>query len=131
MRERPTTDPDALIAEIAITEVVPSKVVLNTLGYAPFGIGLAVKAVRAIAKDKSTVAFEARVRDAQTQEILLMLADREAEQIAAVTVRGFTWYSHAHRIIDSWSDQFVQVANRDLVVDEIVKDTKVFTLKPW
>ena len=125
----PPTSPDTLILEMALTEVVPSKVVLNALGYAPFGIGLAIKAVRGMANDVSTVAFEARLREASTREVVGMVADREAEQKAAVSVRGLTWYSHAHSIIDTWADQFVKTANRK--PGETVEDTKAFTLKPW
>ena len=58
-----------------------------------------------------------------------MVADREAEQQAAVSVRGLTWYSHAHSIIGTWADQFVKTANRK--PGETVEDTKSFTLKPW
>jgi hypothetical protein len=114
---------------MALTEVVPSKVVLNALGYAPFGIGLAIKAVRGIAQDVSTVAFEARLHQASTREVVAMMADREAEQKALVSVQGLTWYSHTHSIIDAWADQFVKVANRK--PGETVEDTKQFTLKPW
>src|SRR5262249_19026080 len=42
----PTNDPDTLQLEFALTEVVPSKVFLNALGYAPFGIGMGISAVR-------------------------------------------------------------------------------------
>jgi len=127
--ESPSTAPDALIVEVALIEVVPSKVALNALGYAPFGIGLTITAVRSIAKDTSTAAFEARIRDASTQVVVAMMADRESEQVAAVSVRGLTWYSHAETMITHWAGQFVQVANRK--PGETVKDTDVFTLKPW
>jgi hypothetical protein len=122
-------DPKALTFEVAITEVVPSKTVLNALGYAPFGIGMAISAVRMVAKDQSTAAFEARVRDASTNEVIAMLADRESEQFAPVSVRGLTWYSHAKTMIDQWSKQFVAVANRE--PGQKVKDTDTITLKPW
>jgi uncharacterized protein DUF3313 len=127
--DAPSKDSDAITMEVAITEVVPSKVVLNALGYAPFGIGLAINAVRAIAKDESSAAFEARVRDASTGEVVAMAADREAQQFAPVSVRGLTWYSHAKTMIDQWATQFVQVANRQ--PGEMVKDTDTITLKPW
>ncbi len=58
-----------------------------------------------------------------------MVADREAEQLAIVSVRGMTWYSHAKTMIDQWARQFVQVANRK--PGEKVEDTEAFTLKPW
>jgi hypothetical protein len=127
--DAPTADPDALIVEIAIIEVVPSKVALNALGYAPFGIGLTINAVRMVAKDTSTCAFEGRVRDAATKDIVATMADREAQQLALVSVRGLTWYSNAETIITQWSKQFVEVANRK--PGETVKGTDAFTLKPW
>ena len=127
--EAPTNESDALIIEVALIEVVPSKVALNALGYAPFGIGMGVNAARMVAKDTSTVAFEGRVRDAATKEVVATVADREAQQLAYVSVRGFTWYSNAETIITQWADQFVKVANRK--PGETVKDVEAFTLKPW
>ena len=123
--------PDTLIAEIALTEIVPSKVVLNALGFAPFGIGAGVKVLKSVIGAKSTVAFEARVRDGDTGEIVAMFADREAEQLDPAGIKGLKWYSHAHGIIDDWAEQFVRVANRDREAGEVVKDTRPFTLKPW
>lgn len=127
--DAPTTDKDALVVEVALIEVVPSKVALNALGYAPFGVGMAINAVRAVAKDTSTCAIEARFRDASTGEIVATMADREAQQFAPVSVRGLTWYSNAETIIKQWADQFVKVANRK--PDETVEDVQAFTLKPW
>ena len=127
--DAPSKEPDAITLEIAITEVVPSKVVLNALGYAPFGIGLAINAVRMVGHDESTAAFEARVRDGATNEIIAMAADREAQQFAPISVRGLTWYSHAKTMIDQWATQFVNIANRR--PGEMVKDTETITLKPW
>jgi hypothetical protein len=127
--ESSPNSPDALVIEMALIEVVPSKVVLNALGYAPFGIGLAITAVRGLADDVSSVAIEARLRDAATREIVAMIADREIEQRAIVSVRGLTWYSHAQAIITNWANQFVEIANRK--PDETVKGAGRFTLKPW
>jgi hypothetical protein len=127
--DEPTHDKDALILEAAIIEVVPSKVALNALGYAPFGIGTTVNAVRMIAKDTSTCACEMRVSDAGTNETVAMMADREAQQFAVASVRGFTWYSNAETIITQWAGQLVQLMNRK--PGENVKDVDAFTLKPW
>src|SRR5262249_7546558 len=127
--DKPTESPDTMVLEVALIEVVPSKVTLNALGYAALGIGVGIKAVRAFADDKSSVAFEARGRDASTNEVLVMAADRETEQFAPVSVRGLTWYSHAHTIIDAWAQQFVQLENRQQ--GEVVADTSAMTLKPW
>jgi hypothetical protein len=58
-----------------------------------------------------------------------MLADREAEQKAVVSVRGLTWYSHAQAIISQWATQFVQMSNQK--PGEVIKDSDPFTLQPW
>jgi hypothetical protein len=127
--DAPSTDPDALTFEIAIIEVVPSKVVINALGYAPFGIGMGVTAARMVMKDESSCAFEARGRDGASGEVVFTVADREAQQLTVVDARGMTWYSHAEGIIDDWSKQFVKIANRR--PGETVEDTSQFRLKPW
>lgn len=127
--DHPTHDPHTLVLEFALVEVVPSKVVLNALGYAPFFIGTGITVVRTVAQDKSSAAFEARTRDAATQEIVLQAADREAEQFAVIDVRGLTWYSDAEGIIDVWSKQLVLVANRK--PGEKVEGAPTFRLLPW
>jgi len=128
--DAPGNEPGTLIVEVALTEIVPSKVTLNALGIVmPYGLGLPISAVRAMANDQSSVAIEARLRDANSGAIVAMLADREVEQAAPVTVRAFSWYSHAKRIIDTWAQQFVQIAHRK--PGEVVKDADTFTLAPW
>ena len=127
--DQATRDRDALILEMALIEVVPSKVVLNALGYAPFGVGLTLNALRTIGNDKSTVAFEAHARDAATGEILLLAADREAQQMAVVDLRALTWYSHADGIVNDWAKQFVRVLNQK--PGEVIKDSPKFRLQPW
>ena len=42
----PKAETGVLVFEFALIEVVPSKVVLNGLGYAPFGVGLSLNLVR-------------------------------------------------------------------------------------
>jgi len=118
--------PNTLIGEIALVEIVPSKVTLNAIGYAPF-VGTAAKLLRNTTS-KSSVAFEARVRDGATGEIVALFADREEEKMAPINVKDLTWYGHAESIIWEWAHQFVKVANRKK--GEEVKDSKPFTLKP-
>lgn len=121
---------DTIVIELALIEVVPSKIVLNALGYTPvFFIGTAISVTRAIAQDVSTVAMEARIKDSGTGDTLIMMADREQEQMAVVSVRGLTWYSHAQSIISQWASQFVALSNAK--PGELVKDSDPFTLQPW
>src|SRR5581483_305564 len=85
--DKPSNDPNELICEFALVEVVPSTVVLNALEYAPFFVGTGITIVRTLAQDVSTAAFEARFRDAHTGQVVVQLADREQEQMAVVSVR--------------------------------------------
>jgi hypothetical protein len=124
-----TRDPHALVYEVALIEVVPSKVLLNALEYAPFFVGTGITVLRDIGNDKSTAAFEGRTRDAATGEIVMLAADREAEQFAPVDIRGLTWFSDAEGIIDGWSTQFVQILNAK--PGEAVAGTATFRLLPW
>jgi hypothetical protein len=127
--ESPSHAPHTLVCETALTELVPSKVLLNALGYAPFYVGTGITVVRAIANDKSSVAFEARVRDAASGEIVILAADRETEQYAPLDLRGLTWYSDAEGIIDDWSKQFVNITNAK--PGEKVEGSPTFRLLPW
>jgi len=127
--DAPTENSRAVVFETALIQLVPSKVALNALGYAPFGVGLGVSAVRGAANDKSTAAFEARIRDAATGEIILLAADREQEDFALIDLRGFKWYTHIHAIIDSWSKQWVRVVEQK--PGEKIKDVDTFRLLPW
>ncbi|MFP5212634.1 MAG: DUF3313 family protein, partial [Acidobacteriota bacterium] len=78
---------------------------------------------------KATVAFEAKIRDGLTNEVLAMAADREQGKSAPINLKALTWYKEAEGIIDEWAGQFVQIANRR--PGEVVKDSSPFTLKAW
>jgi hypothetical protein len=127
--DTPTRDPHALVCEVALIEVVPSKVALNALGYAPFYVGTGITVVRGLANDKSSAAFEGRTRDAGTGEIVMLAADRETEQFALVDVRGLTWYGDAEGIMDEWSKQFVEILNAK--PGETIAGSSTFRLLPW
>ena len=124
--------PNTLVAEFALTEVVPNRIVLNALGYAAGPVaGPAGSAAANVetASTKSTVAFEARMRDGSTKEIVAMFADRESQKYSPVNVKDLTWYGHTRSIIREWAEQFVRLANKQ--PGEIIKDSPPFDLRPW
>jgi hypothetical protein len=119
-----------LVLEMALTELVPSNPVLEAMSIAaPYGSGVLVQAAARESGAKATVAFEAKIKDASTDEVLAMAADREQGKSAPVNVRALTWYKEAEGIIDEWAGQFVQIVNRQ--PGEIVEDSSPFTLSPW
>ena len=121
-----------MIAEFALTEVVPNRIVLNALGYAAGPVaGPAGSAAANLetATTKSTVAFEGRMKDGETKEVVALFADRESQKYSPVNVKDLTWYGHARSIIREWADQFVRMASK--APTEIIKDSPPFDLRPW
>jgi len=122
--------PDSLTLELALTELIPSHVVMEALSLvAPYGSGVAVQAAAKGSESKCTVAFEAKIIDSTGRQVLAMAADREQGKIAPINLNALTWYGEAHVIIDEWAGQFVKIANRR--PGEVVEDSSPFTLSPW
>ena len=128
-RFKVVTKPDetTLVLELAIIELTPNKPYLKLARFAPFGAGAAVTLLNQ--SNLSTVAFESRMRNGQSGEIVAMFADREQEKKYLLSTKNLTWYSHAKEIIQDWANQFVALTNRKQ--GEIVKDSATFGLKPW
>jgi len=120
----------SLTLQLALTELVPSKVLLNAVKIAgPYGSGLAAAVLERGAEAQSAVAFEARIKDSTSGETLAMVADKEYVVARPIDLKGFSWYGNAQDIVTTWSHQFVDVANRR--PGEVVKPASTFSLKPW
>jgi hypothetical protein len=122
-------EPGSLTLELALTELVPSHVVLEALRFAPYGGGAAATVVSRGTGAMSTVAFEAKVRDSSSGTVVAMFADRETQKFKFIDFKGVTWYGNAKNIIDEWADQFVLVANKR--PGQVVEEASTFSLKPW
>lgn len=115
----------ALRLELALIEIDPSTPVLHALSWAgPIGTGTAMGAV-----NQRRAAFEARLRDLQTGEVVATFADRDMADVGPLDLTRLTWYGPAKGIMDRWAGQFVQIANRR--PDEAVTDPTPFTLRPF
>jgi hypothetical protein len=120
----------SLTLAMAITELVPSKVLLNVIKVAgPYGSGLAAGALERGAAAQSTVAFEARVQDTDTGQTVAMFADREYAIVRPIDLKGFSWYGNAEDLVQQWANQFVELANRR--PGEVIKPAGQFSLLPW
>ena len=109
-----------VILEMALVELVPTKVWLNTVT-----VGLTT----GTPVNRGTVAIEGRIRDGASGKVIATFADREVSKASIVNRADLTWYFHAHRIIDEWAAQLVALVNAR--ESEIVKRSSPFTLKPW
>jgi hypothetical protein len=114
----------ALRLELALVEIDPSTSVLHAAGWAVPGGSTAAGAV-----NQRRAAFEGRLRDLQTGEIVATFADRNMADIGPIDLTRMTWYGPAKGIIDQWAKQFVQIANRK--PGEVVTDPTAFTLRPF
>jgi hypothetical protein len=104
---------DSLTMALALTELVPSHVMLNFLKMAaPFFSGVAVAALERGTEAQSTVSFEARLNDTNTGQTLAMFADRQHATAKLIDLQGLTWYEHAESIIKQWAKKFVEIADR-------------------
>jgi uncharacterized protein DUF3313 len=123
---------DTMILELAITQLVPGKAFLGTIGLAswaaPAPVGVPVGMAAAYAQS-GWMAIEGRVRDMKTGKVMAMFADREQSKTRVIDLEALTWYGNARESMSDWADQLVLLANtpKDVKVD----DSSAFTLKPW
>jgi hypothetical protein len=115
----------ALKLEVALIEIMPSQSALHALSWAgPPGTGSAAGAI-----NQRRAAFEARLRDAQTGEVVATFADRDMQDVGPIDLTRLTWYGPAKGIMDQWAQQFVRIANRK--PGEMVTDPTAFTISPF
>ena len=74
-------------------------------------------------------AFEGRLRDLQTGEVVATFADRDMQNVGPIDLTRLTWYGPAKGNMDKWAKQFVQIANRK--PGEVITDSTAFTLRPF
>lgn len=116
----------ALRLELALIQIDPSVPVLHALGYASPVPGMSTAAS---VINRRSAAFEGRLRDLKTGEIVALFADRDTQDIGPIDVSRLTWYGPSKGIMRRWAKQFVQVANAK--PGEAVTDPVAFTLMPF
>ncbi|MDO8843664.1 MAG: DUF3313 family protein [Methylicorpusculum sp.] len=114
----------ALRLELALIQIDPSQPVLHALGWLQMGGGTAAGAI-----NQRRAAFEGRLRDMQTGEVVATFADRDMQDAGPLDLTRLTWYGPAKGIMDRWAEQFVKIANRK--PGEMVTDPVPYTLKPF
>jgi hypothetical protein len=128
----PPGDDQTLVLELAITELVPSKAFLATIGLAawaaPLEVGVPVGAAAAFAQS-GWMAIEGRVRVGENGPIVVMFADREQAKMRVIDVQAITWYGHARESMRDWAGQLVLLANTPHEFK--VESSSGFALLPW
>jgi hypothetical protein len=128
-----TPGKQTLILELAIVQLVPSKAVLNAIGYPTWVPGSIALGRRTLFESqdagKGTVAIEGRVRDGGTGEIIGMFSDRQPPATAIIDLRALNWWAPARAVIDRWSHELIALANRP--AGSVIKDAPPFELLVW
>jgi hypothetical protein len=114
----------ALRLELALIEIEPSQPALHAAGWLTPGGGTAAGVV-----NKRRAAFEGRLRDLQTAEVVATFADRDMQDAGPLDLTRLTWYGPAKGILERWAKQFVKIANKK--PGEVVSDPTPFTLRPF
>lgn len=114
----------ALRLELALIEIEPSQPALHAAGWLTPGGGTAAGYV-----NKRRAAFEGRLRDMQTDEVVATFADRDMQDAGPLDLTRLTWYGPAKGIMDRWAKQFVEIANKK--PGEVVNDPTPYTLRPF
>jgi len=116
----------ALRLELALIEIDPSTPVLHALAWASpvIGDGAVMGAI-----NQRRVAFEGRLRDLKTGEVVATFADRDMADVGPLDLTRLTWYGPAKGVMLTWAKQFVQIANSK--PGEVVTDSVAFTLSPF
>ncbi|MDD1612040.1 MAG: DUF3313 domain-containing protein, partial [Methylococcaceae bacterium] len=114
----------ALRLELALIEINPSQPALHAAGWLTLGGGTAAGVV-----NQRRAAFEGRLRDLQTGEVVATFADRDMQDAGPLDLTRLTWYGPAKSIMDRWAKQFVEIANKK--PGEVVSDPTPLTLKPF
>ena len=121
-----------LVLELAITELVPSKAFLATIGLAawaaPLEVGVPVGTAAAFA-ETGWMAIEGRVRVGPNGRIVIIFADREQSKMRVLDLQSIIWYGNARESMRDWAQQFVVLANTPH--DVKVEDSSGFALLPW
>ena len=110
--------------ELALIEVEPSMPMLNAAGWLEPGGGTAAAMV-----NQRRAAFEGRIRDLNTNEIVATFADQNIPDVDPLDLTRLTWYGPAKQIIDTWSKEFVEIASRK--PGEVVSAPTAFSLNPF
>jgi hypothetical protein len=113
-----TPDDETVTVELALVEVVPTKVWLNLIGYAALG-----------ALSQGATAFEGRLREAKSNQVIAEFKDQEYGQFDVVSARDLTWFMHSEHTMRQWSEELVAVFER--MPDQAVAPMSTVTLKPW
>lgn len=102
--------PKTLALELALVELQPTNVPGNVL---LTGASVVAPGANLVGSPLThgNIAFEAKLRNAQTGELLAQYSDREFDKISAASLRDYSPYAHGRRAVQDWALQMQRLAS--------------------
>jgi hypothetical protein len=120
-------EPETLVLETTITELIPTNTAVTTFGTAA-GVFVPPAALLSLA-GAGSIAMEAILRDSDTGDSLVEIRDRESDKTAPISVKDYQRYAHIREAIDDWSRTLAELAATPYT--HKVKGPLPFTLNPF
>ena len=96
--------------ELALVQLKPTNVAGNVIAT---GAGAVVPGARAVGSQftRGGIAFEAKLRNAQTGELLAEYADSQQDKMSLLSLRDYSANAHSRRAIQDWARQMEQLVS--------------------
>ncbi|MDD5349160.1 MAG: DUF3313 family protein [Chthoniobacteraceae bacterium] len=120
--------PKTLELQLALVEIKPTNVPGNVVST---GAGVVVPGANWVGEQftHGTIAFEAKLRNARTGELLAEYADRENDKLTIFSFRDYDPHAHNRRAVQDWAIQMKKLATTP--THEKVPGAMRFSLNPF
>ncbi len=117
-----------LVLELALVEWKPTNIAGNVVST---GAGVVVPGANLIgsAFTHGNIAFEAKIRNGETGELLSQYADRQRDKLTLFSFRDYSSTAHNRKAIDDWARQMEELATTPS--DHRVAGAMRVTLNPF
>ncbi len=102
--------PRTLVLELALVELQPTNVPGNVL---LTGASVVAPGANVVGSPftHGRIGFEAKLRNAETGELLAQYADREFDKLSIVSFRDYSEYGHGRRAVQDWAKEMQRLAS--------------------
>ena len=116
-----------LVLELALVELQPTIVPLNVVGTGASVVAPGANFVTSLAS-RGTIAFEGKLRNGETGELLEEFTDREHDKSSVFSFRDYASYAHGRRTADDWATELDAMSRTPR--NQKVHGAMAFTLNP-
>lgn len=93
------------VLELAITDIIPTDPIINTIGTAAGVFVPGGGVVKALGTGE--ISIEGILRN--NKKVVMQFKDREIDKLSALPVKDFQQYAHIRQAIDDWAEQYATI----------------------